>query len=298
MGAVLVTVVGLIGCSGETAGSAVEADGPAGVAEGPTSAVDPGDQDAPRQVSARLWRSPSVEETASSDDPRLAAAVEVIERYFGSEDATDMSLVSTGAAHDFARFTVEMQHLAGAHPMEEVTVWTTFEIVSDDADGLRVDGRLSEDRATGSGHVERRIFENFRLVDGSDGDLLLAAFTRNDVPIAEQVMASDRLPRPAGPDGRISIEAVRRASNGVLLVAGRVRAATSPPADLLPDGVVLFDPEPHQPRFVDSRVAADGLRYFLLSFPAAVSTDQGVTLQVATGPAEAPTEVSFEIPAW
>lgn len=296
--ALAVAALGLIGCSAQTAGLAVDAGGPNGGPEqaAPTSA--PGEQDAPIQLSDRWWRSPSVDEVKASDEPRLAAAVDVLDRYFGSHDAREMTAVSVEAAYDFARFMAEMQQLAAAHPMEEVTVWTNFEIVSDDDDGLLVDGRLSEDRATGSGQVERSIFEQFRLVEGPDGDLLLADFTRNDVPIAHEVLASDHLPGPAGEDAGVSIEAVQRSSIGVLLVAGRVSAAESEPAEIVADDILLFDPEPHQPRFVDSRVAEDGQRYFLLSFPDMARTDQGVTLQLATATDDDPEVVTFKFSAW
>ncbi len=260
--------------------------------------LEPGSLDAPIYVDERWWRSPNVEEPGPDGDPRLPAAAEAIRRYFGTDDATEMLATSVGAAEDLARFMVTIQALTGTHPMEPVTQWESFELESDDERGLLVTGRISEDRATGSGHVERRIFDRFELVERGDGELRLASYERNGVPIGEETVASEELPPAVALDRGdvVRIEGVHRTTIGVVQVAGRIvhDDPSGEPVDLVSERIRLHDVGTHEPRFVDREVADDGDLTFLLSFAEEVAGDDVLTLELWLDAQRDPDRVTFE----
>lgn len=267
--AVVTACVGVDGADDRPGGQAIGSSEPA---TGGTRILDK-----PIRVGDRWLISPSAQQPHPEEEPRLHAAVEVLQTFFGSADAEETMAVSAGAARDFALFMVMMQRLTGAHPMEPVTVWESFEIVADDEHGLVVAGKLSEDRATGSGLVDRTIFEEFRFVENDQGELHIASFTRNNRSVVLDVVSGDQLGRASQLVEGVTLHAVQRSTNGSLYIAGELYA---PPggesAALLAEELRLLTPEPLRPLFVDQEIASDGLsRYFFLSFPA----------EGATGPA-------------
>lgn len=182
--------------------------------------------DAPREVTARWWLAPGVDDASTSGDPQVRAATVVLRSFFGSDSTEAMVPVSVGPARVFADFMNIMESISGRHPMEEVILRRGVEVVSGSGSrDLMVDAAITEDRSTGSGSANRTTYDQFVMRIGSDGQARLVDFRRDGVWISQLVATGDDV--KSSDDGGVRIVAAMRSTLGRYMVAGVIDDGTA-----------------------------------------------------------------------
>jgi len=175
--------------------------------------------DAPREVSARWWLAPGVDDASTSGDPQERAAAAVLQSFFGSDSTAAMALVSSGPARVFADFMSIMELISGRHPMEEMVLQRGVQAARWEGSlDATIGGEITEDRSTGSGSANRTTYDQFVMRIGVDGQPRLVDFRRDGVWISQLVAAGNDVKSPDA--GVVRIVAIMRSTLGRYMVAG------------------------------------------------------------------------------